>query len=132
VVFVFPGARTKERKMTSFQFFDVRQSGEITELRLKDPSFFDLIQNELLRNAIVEFIQQRRPSKLLLDFSDVRYCSSPVIGVILDAQRHLVSEGYQMKLCGMNDAVRDNFKILKLDGTVFDIHTTKDDAANAF
>ena len=118
--------------MTSFQFFDVQQSGEITELRLKDPSFFDLIQNELLQNAMVEFIQQRRPSKLLVDFSDVRYCSSAVIAAIMTAQRSSVSEGCQMKLCGMNDPVRDNFQIMKLDGTIFDILATKADAVNAF
>ncbi len=118
--------------MTSLQFFDVQQSGEITELRLKDPSFFDLLQNELLRNAVVELVQQRRPSKLLVDFSDVRHCSSAVIGAMLNAQSRLVSEGCQMKLCGMNDGVREIFRRLKLDGAVLDIHTTKDDAVNAF
>ncbi len=118
--------------MTSFQFFDVQRSGELTELRLRDPSLFNLPRCEQLRGEVVGFVQQLRPSKLLVDFSAVEYCSSAVIAAMVTAQERLASEGCQMKLCGMNDAVRDNFRVLRLDGTIFEIHTTREDAVNAF
>ncbi len=118
--------------MVAFQCFDVEQSGDVTQIRLKDPSRFDLPQYEQLRVEVKAFVQQRRPSKVLVDFSDVQFCSSAVVAAIMIAQNRLVSEGGQMKLCEMNEVVRQTFDRLKLDGDVFDTYVNKADAVNAF
>jgi len=48
------------------------------------------------------------------------------------AKKRLASEGAQLKLCGMNESVRQAFQMLKLDGTIFDIRTSRASAVNAF
>mgnify|MGYP000116727467 CR=1 FL=1 len=58
--------------------------------------------------------------------------SDAVIAAVLMAKKRLDSEGGQMKLCEMSDAVRETFQMLKLDGTIFDIRATKADAVDAF
>jgi anti-anti-sigma factor len=118
--------------MIALHYFDVEQSGEVTELRLADPALFDVPRFEELRNELVSFVERQRPDRLIVDFSAVGYCSTAVIASVLMAKKRLDSEGGQMKLCGMSDAVRETFQMLRLDGTIFDIRTTKADAANAF
>jgi len=126
------GIGGKGTKMIALHYFDVEQSGDVTELRLADPALFDVPRYEELRNELVSFVEQRRPDRLIVDFSSVGYCSTAVIAAVLMAKKRLDSDGGQMKLCGMSDAVRETFQMLKLDGTIFDIHTTKAEAVNAF
>ena len=118
--------------MIALHYFDVEQSGDVTELSLADPALFDVPRYEELRNELVSFVEQRRPEKLIVDFSAVGYCSTAVIAAVLMAKKRLDSEGGQMKLCGMSDAVRETFQMLKLEGSIFDIHATNADAADAF
>ncbi len=118
--------------MIALHYFDVDQSGDVTELRLADPALFDIPRYEELRNELVSFVEQQRPSRLIVDFSAVGYCSTAVIAAVLMAKKRLDSVGGRMKLCGMSDAVRETFQMLKLEGAIFDIHTTKADAVDAF
>ena len=118
--------------MIALQYFDVEQSDDVTELRLADPSLYDVPRYEELQNEVVNFVERQRPSKLIVDFSAVGYCSTAVIAAMLTVKRRLEPERGQVKLCGMSDDVRETFRTLKLDGTIFDILATKADAVNAF
>jgi len=118
--------------MTSFQYFDVEQAGDVTELRLANPAYLDVSRYEELRDDLVGFVEEQRPRRLLVDFSAVSYCSTAVIAAVLMAKKRLASEGGQLKLCGMNESVRQAFQMLKLDGTIFDIRTSRASAVNAF
>lgn len=118
--------------MIALSYFDVQQSGGVTELRLADSALFDVPRYEELRNELVDFVEQRRPSRLIVDFSLVGYCSTAVIAAVLMAKKRLDAKGGQMKLCGMSDAVHETFQMLKLDGTIFEIYADKTDAVNAF
>jgi len=111
--------------MTAVQYFSRRQHGEVTELRLANPANFDVPRYEELRDELNEFVDQHRPGKLLVDFSDVQYCSTALIAALVQIKKRMGPEGGQIRFCGMNDAVRDTFKWLRLDGTLFDIYDTQ-------
>lgn len=118
--------------MIAPRHFDVKRAGDVTELRLADPSLFDIRHYEELQDDVVDYVEHQRPGKLIVDFSDVGYCSTAVIAAMLMVRKHLESEGGQIKLCEMSDEVREAFQTLKLDGTIFEILATKSDAAKAF
>jgi len=118
--------------MIALHYFDVEQSGDVTELRLVDSSLFDVPRYEELRDELVSLVERQQPSRLIVDFSAIEYCSTAVVAAVLMAKKRMESEGGQMKLSGMSDAVRETFQNLKLDGTIFDIHTTRTAAVNAF
>jgi len=120
------------KKMIALNFFDVDQSGDVTELRLADSSLYDVPRYEELRDELIGFVERQRPARLIVDFSAIEYCSTAVIAAVLMAKRRMESKGGQMKLCGMSDGVRETFQMLKLDGTIFDILATNADAVNAF
>ena len=118
--------------MIAPRHFDVKRSGDVTELRLADPSLFDVRHYEELQDDVVGYVEHQRPGKLIVDFSDVGYCSTAVIAAMLIVKRNMESRGGRIKLCEMSDEVREAFRTLKLDGTIFDILSTKADAAEAF
>ena len=115
--------------MKHFEYFDLTYDSEITEIRLANSMYFDVRQFEELRDELAELVSSFRPRKLVVNFSDVRYCSTAIIASLLILKERIESYGGQVKFCDMNTAVRDSFGMLKLDGPVFEIHST---AAGAF
>ena len=118
--------------MTAFVYFDVHDDEDIVEIRLANPISFDVGNFAELRDELFAFVDQYRPGKLIVDFSEVQYCSTAIMSALLFARARLQSYGGQMKFCGMNGAVRQSFQRLDLDGTVFDIRPTTVAAMNAF
>ncbi|MBC8872264.1 MAG: STAS domain-containing protein [Planctomycetes bacterium] len=118
--------------MTALQYFSVERHGDVIELRLENPAHFDVPRYEELRNELARFAEEEQPAKLLVDFSNVEYCSTAVIAALVQIRKRLGAEGGQIKFCGLNESVHEAFKMLKLDGTLFDIHATEAAAMKAF
>jgi anti-anti-sigma regulatory factor len=118
--------------MAQYKHFKTQQLDEVTEIRLVDPKLFEtLIVNEL-QDELLSFIIEHHPRKLLIDFKSVTHCSTAVINGLLRAKKRLAEEGGQLKLCGMAKTVREAYKMLNLDGTVFDIYDDTASAIKAF
>ncbi len=80
----------------------------------------------------MEAITSRGRRKLLVSFSEVGRCSTDVINGLLLAKKRLLAEGGELKLCEMSPNIRHTYQLLNLDGTVFRIYDTVDDALLAF
>ncbi len=118
--------------MTVSKYFEVRQ-GDITTIRFVEPELFDTILVAELKDQLINFTERETPKKLLLDFSEVEFCSTAVINTLLRIKKIVVRDrAGQLKLCGMKPNVRSAFGMLNLDGTVFDIYETAADAAAKF
>jgi anti-anti-sigma factor len=118
--------------MNKFKHFIAEQRGDLTRIRLANPAYFDTTQYGELQNELAEFVEQQQPGKLLVDLSVVEYCSTAVMSALLAARRHLESTGGQMKVCGMNDTVREAFQRLKLASKGLEIYATEAEAIEAF
>ena len=107
--------------MSFFNHFTVDHQGSITEILLANTDYFDVVHYTEFHEELMNFVEQEKPQNLLVRFDDVQYCSTAIISALLKARHRQLSEGRKIKICGMNDAVRSGFKMLKLDGSVFDI-----------
>lgn len=101
----------------------VRIIGEV----LLDPLSVREMGDELM-GAIARHDQKR----LIVSFAEVGRCSTDVINVLLLAKKRLLAEGGELKLCEMSPNIRHTYQMLNLDGTVFRIYETVDDALTAF
>ena len=101
-------------------------------VRLTGESVFDPVSIEKLSQDLLVLIAERKPHQIVIAFDDVSRCSTGVINTLLVVKKRLLCEGGEMKLCGVSDNIRHTFRILNLDGTVFRIHETVDDALAAF
>jgi anti-anti-sigma regulatory factor len=77
-------------------------------------------------------VEGNSPTQLLVDFSQVEYCSTAIISALLRARKTIVAEGGQVRFWGMRENVREAFRMLNLDGSIFDIHETSGSALAAF
>lgn len=103
------------------KFFDVELHNGVTVMRLiSEDSVDHLLINELQR-AIVNFVEQERPMKLLIDFTQVRRFSSETINALIRARRRLLDYHAKMCLCAMRPEIHEVFRLMRLDGTVFEI-----------
>lgn len=70
-------------------------------------------------------------TRLVIDFSRLRFIDSSGLGVMLSCLRHLGAEGGELKLCGMSKEVRGTFELVRMH-RIFDIFPTCQEAVRAF
>ena len=69
--------------------------------------------------------------RIILDFANVRFLASSVLGVIVALQQKLEYQEGKLALCGLHKELRQVFKFAQLD-TMLTFHETRDDALAAF
>jgi anti-anti-sigma regulatory factor len=62
----------------------------------------------------------------------VAHCSTSVINGLLRAKKKLLAGGGRIKLCQLHPLIREAYRLLNLDGTVFHIHDSEAEALTAF
>lgn len=118
--------------MEDKKHFQVERRNSAVVLHLKDPNLFDTLLINGLHDELLEFIELEKPQKLLVDFKRVTYSSTAVINALLRAKKRVGAEGGQLKLSSMAEPIREQFRILNLDGTVFDIYPSSEAALATF
>lgn len=118
--------------MPTYRHFNVRTVKDVLVAHLIDLRLFDtLIVNEL-QDELLALIDKEQPKKVLVNFDGVSHCSTAVINGLLRAKKRLMTSGGQIKLCQMHPTIREAYRLLNLDGTVFHIHDTEAEALTAF
>ena len=73
-------------------------------------SDIDQISEKLRR-----FIADNKPGKMVIDFADVRFFSSQLLGFLVDVWRRLKDYDGRLLICGINPHLTRVFKITSLD-----------------
>ncbi|HEX42241.1 MAG TPA: anti-sigma factor antagonist [Phycisphaerales bacterium] len=74
-----------------------------------------------LQEAVMHVVEQSGPINLILDFYNVRFLSSAVLGLLLRVSKRVYEAGGQLRLCNINPKIYEIFKITRLT-RVFDIY----------
>ncbi|HBG25860.1 MAG TPA: anti-sigma factor antagonist [Phycisphaerales bacterium] len=61
------------------------------------------------------------PVNLIIDFVNVRFLSSAVLGLLIRVSKKINEQKGKLKLCGIGPRIFEIFKITRLD-EIFDIH----------
>ena len=70
-------------------------------------------------------------SRLVIDFSRLRFIDSSGLGAVLSCLRQLSAKGGDLKLCCMSKQVRAAFELVRMH-RIFDIYSTREEAVRAF
>ena len=70
-------------------------------------------------------------TRLVIDFSRLRFIDSSGLGAVLSCLRQLSAKGGDLKLCGMSKQVRATFELVRMH-RIFDIFVTCEEAVQAF
>jgi anti-sigma B factor antagonist len=74
-----------------------------------------------LQDSIMSVVEQAERIKLILDFGNVRFLSSAVLGLLIRLSKRIYEHEGQLKLCNINPKIYEIFKITRLTKT-FDIY----------
>lgn len=121
-----------EFNMTDYKHFRVEDLDETTVLHLHDAEYFDRLVINELQDEMVEFVKTQTPDRLLISFGPVRRMSSELIGGLIKVRDWTVGNDGHLKLCDMHKSIREVFKMMNLDGKMFEIHDSMPQALDAF
>ena len=80
-----------------------------------------------IQESITPVVEQTEPINLILDFCNVRFLSSAVLGLLIRISKKIYERDSQLRLCNINPKLYEIFKITRLT-KVFDICQDVQDA----
>jgi len=85
---------------------------------------------QALRESIMSVIEQTERINLILDFCNVRFLSSVVLGLLIRISKKIYERDGQLRLCNINPKIHEVFKITRLT-KIFDIYKDTEDAVES-
>ena len=121
----------REDVMSTTEFVVSSKIGDITHVKINQPRILDEATIKKLGKELFGLIDREYKIKLLLDFSEVSYLSSAVLGKLVAVHKKVKGTNGTLKFSNLTTPLLEIFKITKLD-TVFDIYPSKETALNSF
>lgn len=83
-----------------------------------------------LQESVMSVIDQAEKINLILDFCNVRFLSSAVLGLLIRISKKVYQNGGQLRFCGISPKIYEIFKITRLN-KIFDIYPDAKSAAES-
>jgi anti-sigma B factor antagonist len=85
---------------------------------------------QTLGESILSIVEQGERINLILDFCNVRFLSSAVLGLLIRVSKKVYERDGQLKLCNIDPKINEIFKITRLN-KIFDICQDIEDASES-
>jgi len=99
----------------------VEYAGNATIVTFTDDKILEETDIQSLQDSIMSIVEQAENINLILDFSNVRFLSSAVLGLLIRVSKRTYEHDGQLRLCNINPKIYEIFKITRLN-KVFDIY----------
>lgn len=110
------------------EHYKLEHRHDVAVLKFVREHVVDLKESDALSAAVMGYIDMERPKKLIVDFQEVRRVPSETINMLLQVRKRMQRYQGQLRLCSMTSEVRDVFKTMCLEGTIFKIAENLDGA----
>ena len=97
------------------QRLDLEQMGDVTVVSLKDRKILLEEQIQAVGEQLMSLANESGPVQLLLNFRNVEYMSSAVLGMLDTFNKKIKAGGGKLVLCNIDPQIREVFAITKLD-----------------
>jgi anti-sigma B factor antagonist len=106
----------------------VEYTGNATIVKFTDEKILEEKDIKALQDSIMPMIESASGRiNLILDFGNVRFLSSAVLGLLIRISKRIYESEGQLRLCSINPKIYEIFKITRLTKT-FDICGSVDEA----
>ncbi len=106
----------------------VEYTGNATIVSFTDEKILEERDIKALQESIMSIVEQAERINLILDFGNVRFLSSAVLGLLIRMSKRIYERDGQLRLCNINPKIYEIFKITRLTKT-FDINKDVQSAA---
>lgn len=101
-----------------------------TVITFTNEKILEEIDISALQQSIMAVIDQTERDVLILDFSNVQFLSSAVLGLLIRVSKKVYEKEGKLALCNIAPKIHEVFKITRLT-KIFDIYTDRDSATEA-
>ncbi|MBI1900377.1 MAG: STAS domain-containing protein [Planctomycetia bacterium] len=108
-----------------------QKNGDVLVAYFTDAKILDEAKIQQLSEELTEVTDRVEQGKLLLNFNDVKFMSSSVLGRLVHLNKKCKEFKIDLKMCNISPEIMEVFKITKLN-KVFDIHSDEPTALTAF
>lgn len=109
----------------------VEYMSDAAVVTLTDEKILEETDIQALENSLVPLIEQTAGIKMVLDFTNVQFLSSAVLGMLIRVSKKVYESNGQLKLCNINEKIFQIFTITRLE-RIFDIFKTRESALADF
>jgi anti-anti-sigma regulatory factor len=117
--------------MDRYVHVETAREGNVDVIRFVDAQLFEHFLLSELQDELLDVLGGGSGLRVVIDFQVVEFCSTSLLNTLLKVQRDIVSHQGVLALSGMRESVREAFRMLNLDGTVFRIYDSTEDAVAA-
>lgn len=117
-------------EMRNSRYFNVSRSDNVVTAEIVDSYLSGGTISELIRLELATILELS-PEILIIDFRNVKLIGTGTIDGFLQIIRRTAVGKTQLMFCCMSESLRAVFKTLNLDGTVFKIYETAQEALAA-
>ena len=117
--------------MAAHQRLEVSEGGDATVVRFRDRRIVNAVEIEQLGQELYRLVEEEKHQRIILDFSEVEYLSSALIGKLISLNARARAHDGSVKLCSIRPEILDVFHTCKLD-LVFTINKDVADALPSF
>ncbi len=109
---------------------NVEYTDQATIIAFTDRKILEEHDIRSLQTAIISIIEQNERLSLILDFGQVEFLSSAVLGLLIRISKRIAEGGGRLRLCNISPKIYDVFKITQLT-KIFDICRDVDQALDS-
>ena len=100
---------------------DIRPEGNVAIARFKGSCICDVEEIAGASTCLRQYIEAHRPSGLIFDFTGVKFFSSQVLGLLLEARARLQPQEGRVAVSALTPQLERVFRITNLD-KIFTFH----------
>lgn len=121
-----PGQSPPARSTAGAEYeqFDLQEIEGSHVVHLHDESVRSMEALAQTKRELFAMVESCEPKRLIVNFASVMFCSSETVGILIQLYSELKARDTHLYLCGMRDSIREVFRVLNLDGSVFEIRGT--------
>ncbi len=108
-----------------------QSNGDVQVVYFTDAQILDETKIQQLADDLMALADKCEHGKMLLNFNDVKFMSSSVLGKLVRLNKKCKTDKIKLKMCNIVPEIFEVFKITRLN-KVFDIHDNEGAALSAF
>jgi len=97
------------------QALDISSEGNVAIARFKGCCICDVEEISNASTHLRQYMETHRPSGLIFDFTGVKFFSSQVLGLLLEARARLQPQGGRVAVSALSPQLQRVFRITNLD-----------------
>jgi anti-anti-sigma factor len=117
----------KKVKLSDDQLLQVTREGEVAVVKFGQSKILDQSHVQQIGEELEALIHDHGFTMVIINFENVSYMSSAVMGKLVATYKMLDAKGGRMLLCNISDSIYEIFEIMRFD-QLFDIVDSEDEA----